>query len=67
MQLEPELFYVLGQGPIAIQDAEQRGGILQEKRQIPRSAYLTPVGTASRLLALRRRHPELLQEIWGES
>ena len=67
VQLEPELFYALGQGPIAIQDVEQRGGILQEKRQIPRSAYLTPVGTASRLLALWRRYPELLQEILGES
>jgi hypothetical protein len=28
---------------------------------------LTPVGTASRLLELRRRYPELLQEILGES
>ena len=67
VQLEPELFYTLDQGPIAIQGVEQRGGILQEKRQIPRSAYLAPVGTASRLLELRRRHPEWLQEILGES
>ena len=67
VQLEPELFYDLGQESLAIQDVEQRGGILQEKQQIPRSAFLTPVGTASRLLALRRRHPELLQEILGES
>ena len=67
VQLEPELFYALGQGPIAIQDIEQRGGILQEKQRIPRSAYLTPVGTASRLLELRHRHPELLQEILGKS
>ena len=67
VQLEPELFYALGQGPIAIQDVEQRGGILREKRRIPRSALLTPVGTASRLLKLRRRYPELFQEILGES
>lgn len=67
VQLEPELFYALGQRPLAIEDVEQRGGILQEKRRIPRSAHLTPVGTASRLLALRRRHPELLQEILGKS
>ena len=67
VQLEPELFYALGQESLAIQDVEQRGGILQEKQRIPRSAYLTPVGTASRLLALRRRYPELLQEILGES
>ena len=67
VQLEPELFYALAQGPIAIQDVEQRGGILQEKQRIPRSALLTPVGTASRLLELRRRYPELLQEILGES
>ena len=67
VQLEPELFYALGQGPIAVQDVEQRGGILQERRRIPRSAHLTPVGTASRLLELRRRYPELLQEILGES
>ena len=67
VQLEPELFYALDQRPLAIQDVEQRGGMLQERQQIPRSAHLTPVGTASRLLALRRRHPELLQEILGES
>ena len=65
MQLEPELFYALDQGPIAIQDVEQRGGILQERQRIPRTALLTPVGTASRLLELRRRYPELLQEILG--
>jgi len=67
VQLEPELFYDLGQESLAIQDVEQRGGILQEKQRIPRSAFLTPVGTASRLLDLRRRHPELLQEILGKS
>ena len=67
VQLEPELFYALGQRPFTIEDVEQRGGILQEKQRIPRSAYLTPVGTASRLLELRRRYPELLQEILGES
>ena len=67
VQLEPELLYALGQGPLAIQDVEQRGGILQERQRIPRSALLTPVGTASRLLELRRRYPELLQEILGES
>ena len=67
VQLEPELHYALDQRPLAIQDVEQRGGMLQEKQQIPRSAHLTPVGTASKLLALRRRHPELLQEILGES
>ncbi len=66
MQLELELFYALGQGPLAIQDIEQRGGILQEKQRIPRSAHLTPVGTASRLLELRRRHPELFQKILGK-
>ena len=66
MQLELELFYALGQGPLAIQDIEQRGGILQEKQRIPRSAHLTPVGTASRLLELRRCHPELFQKILGK-
>ena len=60
LQLEPELFYALDQRPLAIQDVEKRGGMLQEKQQIPRSAHLTPVGTASRVLELRRRHPELL-------
>lgn len=67
VQLEPEFFYALGQESLAIQDVEQRGGILQEKQQIPRSAHLTPVGTANRLLELRRRYPELFQEILGES
>ena len=67
VQLEPEFFYALGQESLAIQDVEQRGGILQEKQQIPRSAHLTPVGTANRLLELRRRYPELLQEVLGES
>ena len=66
VQLEPELFYALGQESLAIQDVEQRGGILQEKQRIPRSALLTPVGTASRLLELRRRYPELFQEILGD-
>ena len=66
VQLEPELFYALGQGSLAVQDVEQRGGILQEKQRIPRSAFLMPVGTARKLLELRRRYPELLQEIWGE-
>ena len=67
VQLEPDLFYALDERPLAIQDVEQRGGILLEKQRIPRSAFLTPVGTASRLLELRRRYPELLQEILGES
>ena len=67
VQLEPEFFYALGQGPIAIQEVKQRGGIFQERQRIPRSAHLTPVGTASRLLELRRRYPELLQEILGKS
>ena len=67
VQLEPKLFYALGQRPLAIQDVEQRGGILQERQRIPRSALLTPTGTVSRLLELRRRHPELLQEILGAS
>ena len=67
VQLEPELFYALGQGSIVIHDVEQRGGILQERQRIPRSALLTPVGTVSRLLELRRRYPELLQEILGKS
>ena len=67
VQLEAELFYALDQGPITIENVEQRGGMLQERQRIPRSALLTPVGTASRLLELRRRHPELLQEILGES
>lgn len=65
VQLEPELFYALGQRALSIQDVEQRGGILQERQRIPRSFLLTPVGTASRLLELQRRHPELLQEILG--
>ena len=46
VQLELELFYALGQGPLAIQDVEQRGGILQERQRIPRSAHLMPVGTS---------------------
>ena len=66
VQLEPELFYTLDQAPLAIQDVEQRGGILEEKQRIPRSAFLTPVGTANRLLALWRRYPELLQKILGK-
>ena len=67
VRLEPDLFYALDERPLAIQDVEQRGGILLEKQRIPRSAFLTPVGTASRLLELQRRHPELLQEILAQS
>ncbi len=66
VKMEPDLFYDLGTRPLAIEEVEQRGGILQERQRIPRSARLTPVGTASRLLELRRLHPELLQGIVGE-
>ena len=67
VELGPDLFYVLGTRPLTIQSVEQRGGILQERRRIPRSAHLTPVGTASQLLELRRQHPELLQGILREA
>lgn len=65
VQLEPALFYALGRQPLAVEDVERRGGVLQERQPIPRSALLTPVGTASKLLALRRRHPERLEEVLG--
>ena len=66
VKLEPDLFYDLATRPLTIEEVEQRGGMLQERQRIPRSARLTPVGTASRLLELRRLHPELLQGIVGE-
>lgn len=65
VQLEPALFYALGRQPLAVEDVERRGGVLQERQPIPRSALLTPVGTASKLLELRRRHPERLEEVLG--
>ena len=65
VQLEPELFYALGRQPLAVEDVERRGGVLQERQPIPRSALLTPVGTASKLLELRRRYPERLEEVLG--
>ena len=64
VQLEPALFYALGQRPLTIEDVEQRGGILQERQPIPRFARLTPVGTASKLLELWR-YPERLEEVLG--
>ena len=66
VQLEPALFYALGRRPLALAEVEQRGGILQERQPIPRFARVTPVGTASRLLALRRRYPELFEEVLGK-
>ena len=65
VKLEPCLFYDLGNRSLAIQDVERHGGILQERQRIPRSAHLMPLGTASRLLALRRLHPGLFQRILG--
>ena len=70
VKLEPCLFYDLGKRSLTIQDVEQRGGILQERQRIPRiprSAHLMPVGTATKLLELRRLHPELIQRILGNS
>ena len=67
VKLEPRLFYDRGARSLTKREVEQRGGIFQERQRIPRSAHLSPVGTASRLLELRCLHPELLQGILGES
>ncbi len=67
LTLEPDLFYELATQSHTTESLEQRGGILQERLRIPRSARLKPVGTAARLLELRRLHPELLQHVLGES
>ena len=66
VKLEPGLFYDLGTRPLTVEEVEQCGGIFQERQRIPRSAQLMPVGTANKLLELRRRDPELLQGILGE-
>ena len=67
LTLEPDLFYELATQSHTTESLEQRGGILQERLRIPRSARLKPVGTAARLLELWRRHPELLQHVLTES
>ena len=61
--LESGLFYQLATETSTIEYLEQRGAILREGVRIPRSARVEPVGTAARLLELRRRHPELLKRI----
>ena len=66
VRLAPRLFFNLGTRPLTFQEVEEREGVLQERQRIPRAAHLTPVGTASRILELRRRHPELLRDILGE-
>ena len=65
LKLAPDLFHELATESFTIEGLEQRGGILQERLRIPRSARLKPVGTAAWLLELRRRHPELLKRILG--
>ena len=65
--LESGLFHQLATESSTIEHLEQRGAILREGVRIPRSARVKPVGTAARLLDLRRRHPELLKRIQGAS
>ena len=67
LKLAPDLFHELATESFTIEGLEQRGGILQERLRIPRSARLKPVGTAAWLLELRRLHPELLKRVLGES
>ncbi len=67
VKLEPDLFYELATQSHTIESLEQRGGSLQERRRVPRFAHVRPVGTAAWLLELRRRHPELLKHVFGES
>lgn len=61
--LKPDLFYELATESFTVESLEGRGGILQERVRIPRSARVKPVGTAAWLLELRTRHPELLKRI----
>ena len=65
--LKPDLFYELATKSLTVKGLEKQGGILRERVRIPRSARVEPVGTAARLLELRRRHPELLKRIQGAS
>ena len=65
--LKPDLFHEFATESFTVDELERRGGILQERLRIPRSARLKPVGTAAWLLELRRRHPELFQRILGVS
>lgn len=65
--LKTNLFYELATVSFTVESLEGRGGILQERVRIPRSARVRPVGTAARLLDLRSRHPELLNRIQGAS
>ena len=65
--LESGLFHQLATESSTIQHLEQQGAILREQTRIPRSARVKPVGTAARLLDLRRRYPELLNRILPRS
>ena len=65
--LKPGLFLELATENLTVKGLQQRGGIVRERITVPRSARVTPVGTAARLLELRNRHPDLLQCFLGES
>ncbi len=65
--LKPGLFYDLAVESFTIERLEAQGGIIEERVRLPRSARLRPVGTAARLLELRRRHPALLKQILPRS
>ena len=65
--LESGLYYQFATESSTIEHLEQRGAILRERVRIPRSARVKPVGTAARLLELRRRYPELLNRILPRS
>lgn len=61
--LKPGLFYELAAESFTVERLETHGGIIEERVPVPGSARLRPVGTAARLLELRRRHPALLKRI----
>ncbi len=57
--LKPDLFYTLAAESFTVERLETQGGVIKERAAVPRSARFRPVGTAARLLDLRKRHPAL--------
>lgn len=61
--LKPDQFYTLAAESFTVERLEAQGAIIEERVPVPRSARLRPVGTAARLLELRKRQPALLKLI----
>lgn len=65
--LKLDLFNKLATDSFTVECLDAQGGIIEERVPVPRSARLRPVGTAARLLELRKRQPALLKQFLPSS